>query len=106
MKTSNNIARHHMALSVNDVSSPNLMIWFGTKHNGDLPLDDWPTWCLEFMYNHLSDYFADLGARWMPQLISIRLAKKDRWITVKYMNWYFPMPNVSLMPGMKRDHNI
>jgi len=77
------------ALSVNGVSPPNLVVRFGTERNEDIPPDDWPNWCLEFMHNQLYEYFYEMGARWMKRPFSITLAKKVRWKTVKHMNRYF-----------------
>jgi hypothetical protein len=77
------------ALSVNGVSPPDLVVRFGTERNEDLPPDDWPNWCLEFMHNQLFEYFQSMGARWMKRPFSITLAKKVRWKTVKHMNRYF-----------------
>jgi hypothetical protein len=84
----------HMAimpesLSVDGVSPPDLVVRFGTERNEDLPPDDWPNWCLEFMHNQLYEYFQGMGARWMKRPFSITLAKKVRWKTVKHMNRYF-----------------
>lgn len=77
------------ALSVNGVSPPDLVVRFGTERNEDLPPDEWPNWCLEFMHNQLYEYFHGMGARWMKRPFSITLAKKVRWKTVKHMNRYF-----------------
>jgi hypothetical protein len=77
------------ALSVNGVSPPDLVVRFGTERNDDLPPDEWPNWCLEFMHNQLYEYFHGMGARWMKRPFSITLAKKVRWKTVKHMNRYF-----------------
>lgn len=84
----------HMAispdtLSTNGVSPPDLVLRFGTERNDDLPPDEWPNWCLEFMHNQLFEYFHSVGARWMKRPFSITLAKKVRWKTVKHMNRYF-----------------
>lgn len=77
------------ALSVNGVSPPDLVVRFGTERNEDLPPDEWPNWCLEFMHNQLYEYFDGMGARWTKRPFSITLAKKVRWKTVKHMNRYF-----------------
>lgn len=77
------------ALSVNGVSPPDLVVRFGTERNEDLPPDEWPNWCLEFMHNQLYEYFQCMGARWMKRPFSITLARKVRWKTVKHMNRYF-----------------
>ncbi len=77
------------ALSVNGVSPPDLVVRFGTERNEDLPPDEWPNWCLEFMHNQLYEYFHDMGARWEKRPFSITLARKVRWKTVKHMNKYF-----------------
>jgi len=77
------------ALSVNGVSPPDLVVRFGTERNDDMPPDEWPNWCLEFMHNQLYEYFHNMGARWMKRPFSITLAKKVRWKTVKHMNRYF-----------------
>mmetsp|Transcript_26221 Transcript_26221/g.62310 ORF Transcript_26221/g.62310 Transcript_26221/m.62310 type:complete len:1149 (+) Transcript_26221:338-3784(+) len=84
----------HMAvipesLSVNGVSPPDLVVRFGTERNEDLPPDEWPNWCIEFMHNQLYEYFQGMGARWMKRPFSITLARKVRWKTVKHMNKYF-----------------
>ena len=84
----------HMAiipetLSVDGVSPPDLVVRFGTERNEDLPPDEWPNWCLEFMHNQLYEYFHGKGARWAKRPFSITLAKKVRWKTVKHMNRYF-----------------
>jgi hypothetical protein len=50
------------ALSVNSVSPPNLVVCFGIEQNEDLPPNDWPTWCLEFMHNQLFECFQNMGA--------------------------------------------
>jgi hypothetical protein len=77
------------ALSVNGISPPDLVVRFGTERNDDVPPDDWPNWCLEFMHNQLYEYFYTMGARWTKRPFSITLAKKVRWKTVKHMNRYF-----------------
>eukprot|EP00536_Pseudo-nitzschia_multiseries_P008245 jgi/Psemu1/287667/fgenesh1_pg.207_\ len=77
------------ALSVDGVSPPDLVVRFGTERNEDLPPDEWPNWCLEFMHNQLYEYFHGMGARWAKRPFSITLAKKVRWKTVKHMNRYF-----------------
>eukprot|EP00934_Nitzschia_sp_Nitz4_P009069 Nitzschia sp. Nitz4//scaffold24_size164493//44140//46958//NITZ4_002316-RA/size164493-snap-gene-0.2-mRNA-1//1//CDS//3329544078//9059//frame0 len=77
------------ALSVDGVSPPDLVVRFGTERNDDLPPDEWPNWCLEFMHNQLYEYFYTMGARWSKRPFSITLAKKVRWKTVKHMNRYF-----------------
>ena len=77
------------ALSVNGISPPDLVVRFGTERNDDLPPDEWPNWCLEFMHNQLYEYFQSMGARWMKRPFSITLARKVRWKTVKHMNRYF-----------------
>jgi hypothetical protein len=77
------------ALSVDGVSPPDLVVRFGTERNEDLPPDEWPNWCLEFMHNQLYEYFYGMGARWSKRPFSITLAKKVRWKTVKHMNRYF-----------------
>jgi hypothetical protein len=77
------------ALSVNGISPPDLVVRFGTERNDDVPPDEWPNWCLEFMHNQLFEYFQGMGARWMKRPFNITLAKKVRWKTVKHMNRYF-----------------
>jgi len=84
----------HMAvlpesLSVNGISPPDLVVRFGCERNDDVPPDEWPNWCLEFMHNQLYEYFQNLGARWTKRPFSITLARKVRWKTVKHMNRYF-----------------
>jgi hypothetical protein len=84
----------HMAvlpesLSVNGISPPDLVVRFGCERNDDVPPDEWPNWCLEFMHNQLYEYFQNMGARWMKRPFSITLAQKVRWKTVKHMNRYF-----------------
>jgi len=77
------------ALSVNGVSPPDLVVRFGCERNDDLPPDEWPNWCLEFMHNQLYEYFLNAGARWTKRPFQITLAKKVRWRTVKHMNKFF-----------------
>ena len=77
------------ALSVNGISPPDLVVRFGCERNEDIPPDEWPNWCLEFMHNQLYEYFYSLGARWMKRPFSITLARKVKWKTVKHMNRYF-----------------
>ena len=77
------------ALSVNGVSPPDLVVRFGCERNDDLPPDEWPNWCLEFMHNQLYEYFHNAGARWTKRPFQITLAKKVRWRTVKHMNKFF-----------------
>lgn len=77
------------ALSVNGISPPDLVVRFGCERNDDVPPEEWPNWCLEFMHNQLYDYFQDMGAQWSPRPFQITLAKKVRWKTVKHMNRYF-----------------
>jgi hypothetical protein len=77
------------ALTVDGVSPPDLVVRFGTERNDDLPPDQWPNWCLEFMHNQLYEYFQGTGARWIKRPFSITLARKVRWKTVKHMNKYF-----------------
>ena len=77
------------ALSVYGVSPPDLVVRFGCERNDDLPPDEWPNWCLEFMHNQLYEYFYSMGARWTKRPFSITLARKVRWKTVKHMNRYF-----------------
>jgi len=84
----------HMAvlpesLSVNGISPPDLVVRFGCERNDDVPPDEWPNWCLEFMHNQLYEYFHNAGVRWMKRPFSITLARKVRWKTVKHMNRYF-----------------
>jgi hypothetical protein len=77
------------ALSVNGISPPDLVVRFGCERNEDVPPEEWPNWCLEFMHNQLYEYFFHLGARWTKRPFHITLAKKVRWKTVKHMNRYF-----------------
>jgi len=77
------------ALGVNGVSPPDLVVRFGCERNDDIPPEQWPNWCLEFMHNQLYEYFAPLGAQWMKRPFQITLAKKVRWKTVKHMNKFF-----------------
>ena len=77
------------ALSVNGISPPDLVVRFGCERNDDVPPDEWPNWCLEFMHNQLYEYFYSMGAKWMKRPFSITLARKVRWKTVKHMNRYF-----------------
>lgn len=77
------------ALSVNGISPPDLVVRFGCERNDDVPPEEWPNWCLEFMHNQLYEYFKDVGAQWSPRPFQITLAKKVRWKTVKHMNRYF-----------------
>ena len=76
-------------LTVNGASPPDLVIRFGCERNDDLPPDEWPNWCIEFMHNQLYEYFDNQGAIWMHRPFSITLARKVRWKTVKHMNRYF-----------------
>jgi hypothetical protein len=77
------------ALGVNGISPPDLVVRFGCERNDDMPPEEWPNWCLEFMHNQLYDYFSDMGAKWMKRPFQITLAKKVRWKTVKHMNKFF-----------------
>jgi hypothetical protein len=77
------------ALSVSTGTPPDLVVRFGCERNDDLPADEWPNWCLEFMHNQLYEYFYAAGAKWNKRPFSITLAKKVRWKTVKHMNRYF-----------------
>ena len=77
------------ALSVNGISPPDLVVRFGCERNDDVPPEEWPNWCLEFMHNQLYEYFKDQGAQWSPRPFQITLARKVRWKTVKHMNRYF-----------------
>ena len=76
------------SLSVDGVSPPDLSVRFGTERNEDIPPEQWPNWCLEFMHNQLYEYFEDMGACWSERPYSITLAKQVRWKTVKHMNQY------------------
>ena len=76
------------ALSVQGVSPPDLVLRFGCERNEDLPPDEWPNWCLEFIHNQLYEYFHE-QARWAKRPFTMTLAKKVRWKTVKHMNRYF-----------------
>ena len=72
--------------------STNLVVNFGCERNDDLPVEEWPNWCLEFLHNQLYEYFASSngsGAIWMKRSFSTTLAKQVRWKTVKHMNRYF-----------------
>jgi hypothetical protein len=75
--------------------STNLVVHFGCERIDDLPVEEWPNWCLEFLHNQLYDYFSTSngsnggGAVWMKRPFSITLAKQVRWKTVKHMNRYF-----------------
>jgi len=77
------------SLSVNGISPPDLVVRFGCERNDDVPPDEWPNWCLEFMHNQLYEYFAHAGARWTRRPFQITLARKVRWRTVKHMNRFF-----------------
>ncbi len=77
------------ALGVNGISPPDLVVRFGCERNEDMPPEQWPNWCLEFMHNQLYDFFSDMGAKWMKRPFQITLAKKVRWKTVKHMNKFF-----------------
>mmetsp|Transcript_25574 Transcript_25574/g.70614 ORF Transcript_25574/g.70614 Transcript_25574/m.70614 type:complete len:920 (-) Transcript_25574:125-2884(-) len=77
------------ALSVNGISPPDLVVRFGCERNEEVPPEEWPNWCLEFMHNQLYEYFYSVGARWMKRPFSITLARKVKWKTVKHMNKYF-----------------
>jgi hypothetical protein len=72
--------------------STNLVVHFGCERNDDVPVEEWPNWCLEFLHNQLYEYFAasnGSGAIWMKRSFSTTLAKQVRWKTVKHMNRYF-----------------
>jgi hypothetical protein len=77
------------ALGVNGISPPDLVVRFGCERTEDVPPEEWPNWCLEFMHNQLYDYFSPMGAQWMKRPFQITLAKKVRWKTVKHMNKFF-----------------
>lgn len=77
------------SLGVNGVSPPDLVVRFGCERNDDLPPEQWPNWCLEFMHNQLYEYFKDMGAQWMKRPFQITLARKVRWKTMKHMNKFF-----------------
>jgi hypothetical protein len=77
------------ALSVSGASPPDLVVRFGCERNEDVPADEWPNWCLEFMHNQLYEYFYAAGAKWNKRPFSITLASQVRWKTVKHMNRYF-----------------
>jgi len=82
------------SLSVNGVSPPDLVVRFGCERNEDLPPDEWPNWCLEFVHNQIYDYFSgktELGVNplWTKRPFHITLAKKVRWKTMRHMNKYF-----------------
>lgn len=69
-------------------SPPDLILKFGCERNEDIPPEEWPNWCLEFMHNQLYENFSNCGAIW-TRPFSITLAQKVRWKTVKHMNKYF-----------------
>ena len=79
------------ALSVHGISPPDVVVRFGTERNDDLPPEDWPNWCLEFLHNQLYEYFTNLNipVRWNSRPFRVTLAKQVRWKTVKHMNQYF-----------------
>lgn len=77
------------ALTVNGISPPDLVVRFDCERNEEVPPDEWPNWCLEFMHNQLYEYFYSIGAQWMRRPFSITLARKVKWKTVKHMNRYF-----------------
>lgn len=77
------------SLSVNTTSPPDLVVRFGCEKNDDIPPEEWPNWCLEFLHNQLYDYFATMCAHWSKRPFQITLARKVRWMTVKHMNKYF-----------------
>jgi hypothetical protein len=79
------------ALSVHGISPPDLVVRFGTERNEDLPPEDWPNWCLEFVHNQLYEYFTNMKTpvRWSQRPFRLTLAKQVRWKTVKHMNQYF-----------------
>lgn len=77
------------SLSVNTTSPPDLVVRFGCEKNDDIPPEEWPNWCLEFLHNQLYDYFAPMNAHWAKRPFQITLARKVRWMTVKHMNKYF-----------------
>jgi hypothetical protein len=75
--------------------STNLVVHFGCERSDEVPVEEWPNWCLEFLHNQLYEYFASNngvnggGAVWMKRSFSTTLAKQVRWKTVKHMNRYF-----------------
>eukprot|EP00521_Asterionellopsis_glacialis_P007294 CAMPEP_0195282548 /NCGR_PEP_ID=MMETSP0707-20130614/1364_1 /TAXON_ID=33640 /ORGANISM="Asterionellopsis glacialis, Strain CCMP134" /LENGTH=741 /DNA_ID=CAMNT_0040341523 /DNA_START=253 /DNA_END=2478 /DNA_ORIENTATION=- len=78
------------ALSVSGDTPPDLVVRFGCERNDDVPPEEWPNWCLEFMHNQLYEYFSEVaGAEWTERPFQITLAKNVRWATVKHMNRYF-----------------
>jgi hypothetical protein len=77
------------SLGVNGTSPPDLVVKFGCERNEDVPPEEWPNWCIEFLHNQLYDYFQPLGAKWSKRPFQLTLAKKVRWKTVKHMNKYF-----------------
>jgi len=103
------------SLGVNGVSPPDLVLNFACERNDDLPPEEWPNWCLEFMHNQLYDYFSPIlgvqtphdrggggagassssssgggtGVMWTPRPFQTTLARKVRWKTVKHMNKFF-----------------
>ena len=79
------------ALVVQGTPMPDLMVRWQCERNEDLPPDEWPNWCLEFMHNQLYEYFynSKVGPLWMLRPFCITLAKSVRWKTVQHMNRYF-----------------
>jgi hypothetical protein len=78
-----------VSLGVNGMSPPDLVANFMCERSDDIPPDEWPNWCLEFMHNQLYEYFFSKGARWMNRPFQITLARKVRWKTAKHMNKHF-----------------
>ena len=79
------------SLSVQGTPLPDLKVCWNCERNDDIPPDQWPNWCLEFMHNQLYEYFYNSNAKpiWMPRPFGLTLAKSVRWKTVKHMNKYF-----------------
>jgi len=78
-----------ISLGVSGSSPPDLVTNFICERSDDIPPDEWPNWCLEFMHNQLYEYFLQKGAQWMSRPFQITLARKVRWKTAKHMNKYF-----------------
>lgn len=99
------------SVGVDGISPPDLVVRFSCERNEDLPPEQWPNWCLEFMHNQLYDFFSPVlgttsgtdggvskfggdknggfGVKWAPRPFQITLARKVRWKTVKHMNRFF-----------------
>jgi len=79
------------SLAVHGSPLPDICLNWPCERNEDVPVDDWPNWCLEFVHNQLFEFFYESNAKpqWTPRPFSMTMAKSVRWKTVKHMNQYF-----------------